>query len=238
MGYPAKEPANTVASARAAVAAGADMVEIDVSMTADRHPVAIHGPKLDHTTNGSGRVDRSTLDHVKALEIKRRGEVVPGMSVPLVIEIVEDLDGVAFNFDLKTGRAMAPVLAMIEAEGLADRCVVSGATAWRLGRVRRAAPDVTVLLNLNRLDKVLARTRFGAWWLTTRYRRLLRKPEVAALNINHNWVTPALVRRVHALGAELWAYTVDDADRAVALVELGVDSITTNRVGEIDLPTG
>lgn len=236
MGYPAKEPANTVASARAAVAAGADMVEIDVSMTADRHPIAIHGPKLEHSTTGSGRVDRSTLDHVKALQVKRRGEVVPGMSVPLVAEIVEDLDGVAFNFDLKTGSAMGPVLAMIDAEDLADRCVVSGATAWRVGRVLRAAPDVTVLLNLNRVDKVLARTRFGAWWLTTRYRRLLRKPRVAALNINHAWVSPALVRRVHALGAALWAFTVDDAERAAALAELGVDSITTNRIGEITLP--
>lgn len=211
------------------------MVEIDVSMTVDGHAIAIHGPLLDQTTNGTGRVAEATLGDIKSLQVTRNGEVVDGVDVPLVSDIVDDVEGVAFNFDLKTPAARAVVLALIADRQMADRCVISGATAWQVGKIRRAAPDVTVLLNLNRFDKAIAATGFGAWWLALRYRRLLRKPEVAALNINHNWVTEDLVARIAELGSEVWAFTVDQQSDVDRLVSLDVASITTNRVGEVKL---
>jgi glycerophosphoryl diester phosphodiesterase len=235
MGYPAKQPANTVLSARAAVAAGADMVEIDVSVTVDGHAIAIHGPYLDQTTTGTGRVAKATLGDIKSLGITSEGEVVAGVDVPLVSDIVDAVEDVSFNFDLKSSAARDVVLALIADRQMAHRCVISGATAWQVGKIRRSAPDVTVLLNLNRFDKVVAATGFGARWLVLRYRRLLRKPEVAALNIHHTWVTADLVARVADLGSEVWAFTVDQQADVDRLVSLGVASITTNRVGEVEL---
>ena len=111
--------------------------------------------------------------------------------------------------------------------------MVSGATASRVGRLRPASRDITLLLNLNRFDKAIASTRFGAAWLAVRYRRLLRCDDVLALNISHRFVTQDLVDRVHRLGAEVWAYTADQPGHVTRLHELGVDSITTNRVGDL-----
>lgn len=233
MGYPAVAPANTVASAVAAVEAGADMVEIDVSLTSDGHAVAIHGPRLELSTDGEGPVRRIDLRALKGLSAKQAGDIIPGARVPEVREIVEAVPDGAFNFDLKVGRAIAPVLELIERESLHERCVISGATASRVGRLRRARRDVTLLLNLNRMDKALATTRLGARWLLFRYRRLLRTDEVLALNISHRFVTQELVDGVHGLGAEVWAYTADKPGHVERLYELGVDSITTNRVGEL-----
>ena len=235
MGYPARQPANTVLSAQAAVAAGADMVEIDVSMTVDDHAIAIHGPLLDQTTTGTGRVAKATLSDIKLLQLTRQGQVIDGVEVPLVSDIIDEVDGVALNFDLKTPAARDAVLALIAERKLAKRCVISGVTAWQVGKIRRHAPEVTVLLNLNGFDKAVVATGFGARWLTLRYGRLLGKPEVAALNINHQWVTPELVARVSRLGSEVWAFTVDDQADVDRLVELGVASITTNRIGEVNL---
>lgn len=233
MGYPAVAPANTVASAVAAVEAGADMVEIDVSVTSDGHAVAIHGPRLEESTDGVGRVRRIDLAGIKVLTAKQDATAVPGARVPEVGEIVEALPQAAFNFDLKTGRAVRPVVDLIDREGLHDRCVVSGATAWRVGRLRRASSGITLLLNLNRFDKAVASTRFGPAWLGLRYRRLLRSDDVLALNVSHRVVTGALVERIHGLGAEVWAYTADLPDDIARLHELGVDSITTNVVGDL-----
>lgn len=232
MGHPAAAAPNTVASARSAVQAGAHMVEVDVSVTADGQLVAIHGPGLAPTTNGAGRVRSASWDDIRQLAIVRGGEPVTDARVPLLSEIVDALGEAAINFDLKDGRALGPVLDLIVERGLQKRCVISGATVWRVRRVLRRRDDVTVLLNLNRLDKVLARGRLGAWWLATRYRRILGHPQVLALNINHAWVTANLAGRLEALGAELWVFTVDDPDRVAWLRPLGVDSITTNRVGD------
>ena len=233
MGYPAVAPANTVASAVAAVEAGADMVEIDVSLTADGHAVAIHGPRLEQSTDGYGPVRRVSLADIGLLNAKQGPDVVAGARVPEVRDIVDALPHAAFNFDLKTGRAVPAVLELIDQHDLRGRCVISGATASRVGRLRRTGRGVTLLLNLNRFDKAVAGTRFGAAWLALRYRRLLSCDDVLALNIGHRFVNAELVRRVHDLGAEVWAYTADKPGHMVRLADLGVDSITTNRLGDV-----
>ncbi len=87
-----------------------------------------------------------------------------------------------------------------------------------------------MLLNLTRFDKAVALSRFGKWWLPWRYRRLLRKPDVLALNVNHRLLSADVVDRIHALGAEVWSFTADTSEAVARLVELGADSITTNEL--------
>lgn len=61
-------PSNTLFALKTAVAAGADMLEIDVHATADGRVVAIHDTTVDRTTNRSGRVDAQTLAELKRLD--------------------------------------------------------------------------------------------------------------------------------------------------------------------------
>jgi glycerophosphoryl diester phosphodiesterase len=235
MGYSAVEPANTVRAALAAIEAGADMIEIDVSITSDGHAVAIHGPRLETTTTGSGKIASTPLGALRDFTVKHRGNAVDGCRVPMVVEIVEAAGETALNFDLKTGAALDAVLDLISENGLADRSVISGVTAFRVRRIRRRKAGVTVLVNLDRLDKRLAPTRVGKRWLGWRYRRVLRHSDVLALNIHHRFVDLSLVSAIHEIGAQVWTFTVDnqlDIDRVVAA---GVDSVTTNRPGEVEL---
>ncbi len=55
----------------------------------------------------------------------------------------------------------------------------------------------------------------------------------AVVNLPHLVVGPALVDAVHALGARVSCWTVDDAVQARHLERIGVDSITTNRLQEL-----
>jgi len=67
-GYRAKYPENTLASFKAALAAGAGMLELDVMLTKDRKVVVIHDATLERTTDGHGQVNSYTLKELKELD--------------------------------------------------------------------------------------------------------------------------------------------------------------------------
>jgi glycerophosphoryl diester phosphodiesterase len=61
-------PSNTLFAFKTAKEKGSDVLELDVHATADRELVVIHDASVDRTTNGTGRIDRMTLQQVKALD--------------------------------------------------------------------------------------------------------------------------------------------------------------------------
>ena len=76
-------PENTLAAFRAAVKAGAHMIEFDVQLTKDHQLVIMHDATVDRTTNGSGKISDLTLAEIKKLDAgswksgKFEGEKVP-----------------------------------------------------------------------------------------------------------------------------------------------------------------
>jgi glycerophosphoryl diester phosphodiesterase len=61
-------PTNTLFALKTAKEKGADVLEIDVHMSADGEIVVIHDATVDRTTNGTGRVDSMTVEELKALD--------------------------------------------------------------------------------------------------------------------------------------------------------------------------
>src|SRR5262249_8823673 len=66
-GDSAHRPENTLAAFASALEVGAELVELDVQLTADGHVVVIHDATLDRTTSGRGPVVERTLAEVRAL---------------------------------------------------------------------------------------------------------------------------------------------------------------------------
>lgn len=119
-------PENTLSAIRAAIAAGADMVEMDVRPTSDGTLVLMHDSDVDRTTDGTGRLDAMTLTEVQALGIDATGyagdfscERVPTFADALALasgRIVIVVDG------SKTDRIDLVVSAIVAA-GAVDRVV-------------------------------------------------------------------------------------------------------------------
>ena len=61
-------PENTLAAITKSSQLGAPGIEVDLAFTKDGEPVLLHDPKVDRTSNGSGRVERLTLKELKALD--------------------------------------------------------------------------------------------------------------------------------------------------------------------------
>src|SRR6266508_4424456 len=67
-GASATEPENTLRAFRRALDIGAEGIEFDVHLTADRVPVVIHDRNVARTTNGRGNVDELTLAELTELD--------------------------------------------------------------------------------------------------------------------------------------------------------------------------
>jgi hypothetical protein len=64
-------PENSIPAIVAAFEDGAEIVELDVQLTADGVPVLMHDTTVDRTTDGTGRVDSLTLAQIERLRLKQ-----------------------------------------------------------------------------------------------------------------------------------------------------------------------
>ena len=60
---------NTIASMQAAFTAGADIVELDIQLTADGQFAVFHDWLLEYRTNGTGTIREHTMEELKQLDI-------------------------------------------------------------------------------------------------------------------------------------------------------------------------
>ena len=61
-------PSNTLYAFKKSVRAGADMLELDVGVTADGKVVVSHDTTLDRTTSGTGTIESRTLKQIRRLD--------------------------------------------------------------------------------------------------------------------------------------------------------------------------
>ena len=66
-GASVSHPENTLEAFEAAVAAGAEVLELDVRLSADGVPVVLHDPDVSRCTDGRGFVHELTLSQLKRL---------------------------------------------------------------------------------------------------------------------------------------------------------------------------
>jgi glycerophosphoryl diester phosphodiesterase len=95
-------PENTLAAFRLAIALGADGVEMDVQLSADRRAVVLHDARVNRTTNGAGRVTNLTLDDLRRLDagswFDRRLTIRPRVRAMVERALsVNNGDGVSFS---------------------------------------------------------------------------------------------------------------------------------------------
>ena len=226
-------PENTLAAFRQAVEEwGADMLELDVRLTADGEVVVIHDATVDRTTDGSGAVADLTLEELKGLDAGYRF-VDPegrtsfrdrGVTVPTLDELLDACPGVWLNVEAKEARVAGPLVEVVRRRGETHRVLV----AAEHERNRVDARGYEGPWGASRRDCIL-------FWL---FHHLPRggpyTPPVDALQIPEHWkgrrvLTPRLVREAHRRNIPVHVWTVDDPDDMRRLLAWGVDAIQSDR---------
>ncbi|MDW4573158.1 glycerophosphodiester phosphodiesterase family protein [Microbacterium sp. M3] len=221
-GGAATAPENTLPAVTAALAGGFEYVEVDVALTADRHPVLMHDNSVDRTTDGHGRLAALTLAEVRALDAGAWfDEAYAGTPVPTLDEFLDLLvtaDGRAI-VELKgewDAAAVDAAVAAVAARGLERRIVFASFDARTLALAAAGSKVLSRLLILKQVpsDVVSAVAEAGARGVVVNRKAVLARPEI--------------VDELHDAGARVVVYTLNDDDQWDAVTALGVDGIVTD----------
>ncbi len=202
---------NTLPAVSAALAAGADAVEVDVRLTRDGVPVLLHDHTLERLWNDQRRIDRVTLEQLEEV-------AAPGLRIPTLAEALQTVaatGGARLMIDLDGDGPAAATWRAVSELGVEDRVAFCGPVTAMLA-VRELAPGAEISLTWKRpqLPK----------------RRLLDELRPSYLNPPFGLVDERLVASAHDAGMGLATWTVDLRRTMRRMLALGVDSLTSNRI--------
>lgn len=220
-GASATHPENTLAAFREAIRLGAHMIEFDVYLTKDKHPVVIHDPTLDRTTDGEGRVSDASFKDVRKLDAGSWKDVsFKEERVPTLEEVLEIMPRTIWlNVHLKEGRECGEIAAqaIVKADRLHQAFLACNADAAT--GARGVAPGV-MICNMDRqggsvayVDDTIAK---GAQFIQ--------------LALTPADQLPTLVEKLKANKIRINYYGRESADDLRALFRAGVDFPLANDV--------
>ncbi|WP_411977207.1 glycerophosphodiester phosphodiesterase family protein [Streptomyces decoyicus] len=221
---------NTAAAFRRAVGLGYRYLETDVHATSDGKLVAFHDATLDRVTDARGAIGQLPW---RAVGRARVGGREP---LPLFEELLEEFPEARWNVDLKAEAALAPLLGLLRRTNAWDRVCVGSFSEARAARAQRlAGRRMASSLGIRGVAGLRLRS-YGRGVLPldrllgAAVRRSAVCVQVPERQSGLPVVDPLFLRAAHALGMQVHVWTVNDADRMTALLDLGVDGIMTDHI--------
>ncbi|MBQ0986910.1 glycerophosphodiester phosphodiesterase [Streptomyces sp. F63] len=212
---------NTAAAFRRAVAAGYRYLETDVHATSDGALVAFHDATLDRVTDTRGVIAELPWSRV------RRARVAGTEPLPLFEELLEEFPEARWNVDVKAGAALPPLMGLLRRTGAWDRVCVGSFSEARVARAQQlGGPRLATSLG----TRGVLGLRLRSYRFPARSRRSAVCVQVPERHGRLRVVDRAFVRAAHALGLQVHVWTVNDAGRMAALLDLGVDGIMTDHI--------
>lgn len=213
---------NSAAAFEHGLTLSVDMLEFDVRRSGDGTLVLLHDPVVQ----GAGRrwvVQDTPYDQLRQF-------------LPWLLTLDDYLErfgsALPFNLDMKTHGYEAEVVEALRRHRLVDHALISTGHIHSLRRLAQSSFGIELGLSRGH-----ARTsvEFDAFFNTfERYLAvtlppMLRCAAARATMLHHDCIDERLVDALHSAGFRVFAWTVDDPNRARVLAQIGVDGITSNR---------
>lgn len=240
-------PENTLESVRAGIEAGAEMIEVDLQATGDGRIVLLHDPTLDRTTDGSGDVRAKAWDEIRRLDAswpwsRDGGRTYPfrgrGIGIPRLEDALAAFPDTLFALELKPTlppRALRPLARILAPH--AARVIAGSEDHALLSAFRTVAPGVPTGLSAREVRLFHALALAGCGLLFRSPGRAFQVPptsggdrrDARGARTGIRVLTPRFLAAAHRTGRAVVAWTVNEESEMRALLDLGVDGITTDR---------
>ncbi|MFF3459474.1 glycerophosphodiester phosphodiesterase family protein [Streptomyces sp. NPDC002730] len=212
---------NTAAAFRRAADAGYRYFETDVHTTADGQLVAFHDATLDRVTDARGRIAALPWSEVRQARVAGREPLA------LFEELLEEFPRARWNVDVKAEPALVPLVDLIRRAGAWDRVCVGSFSEGRVARAMRlAGPRLATSYGV----RGVVGLRLRSYGIPAALRAGAVCAQVPESQGGIRVVDRRFVRAAHDRGLQVHVWTVNEADRMAALLDLGVDGIMTDHL--------
>lgn len=233
-GASAERPENTLASFQRALELGVDVLELDVHRTRDGHVVVAHDASGERMAGVPALIRHAPLVEVQRWDVGygfvttsgHRPFVGQGHRIPTLAEVLEAFPDTRLNIDLKQSHPpmVEAVLDLLRSHRAVERvCLAS----WRSATIRavRSAgfAGPTVLARNEVLALLLLPARLRRLWPVA--------GTTVQVPVRHgpiDFSAPWFLNRCHRLGLRVDYFTIDAADEAAQLLDLGADGLMTD----------
>lgn len=227
-------PENTLPAFRAAHAAGAPYLELDVHMTRDGEVLVIHDHDLRRVADHDGVVAELSLAAVAAADAGRnftvdgvhypfRGQ---GIRVPTLREVFAGFPEQRFVVEIKqtAPSLVRPLLEIVERHAMRRRVLIASEHQEPLDEVRALAPSIPTSFSSEEVGRFTMSLAPDAPTYVPHGAALQIPPE----HLSWKLVTPESVAAAHRMGVEVHVWTVNDETAMRELLAMGVDGIITD----------
>ncbi len=227
-------PENTMVAWRNSMAAGGDVVDIDVFMTADGVLIAFHDGTLERTTNGKGSVDRQKYADIAKLDagyrFQRKGKFPyrgKNVRVPTVESVLRAFPKRLATLDLKDQRTEVVVPACQLLRKLDRTDVYVGVdTTEQVESFRKNCPEVHT--SGTDEERRMARAARDSGDKSFVSKQLVSQPSYIGQDGNKR-ITAEFLAFAHEHNTAVLTWVVDDPVDMEELIDLGIDGIYTRR---------
>lgn len=217
-------PANSILAMHRSMDAGADILDVDLWMSADGVIVAHHDRVV---TSIARNIDETPIADLGAVDLRDQwtGEAISEpVPIPTLDEILGEFTDVMISLEIKQAQpSMATELcALLVQHDAVDRVYLSANEDEAVYAAQAECPDSTVITTTYRdvAEMRTARETGGAWCAPA---------PIGQPPFRESLLDPDNVAWSHDHGMAIFTWTIDDPDTLRGLAEAGVDGVYTRR---------
>lgn len=225
-------PQNTIPAFEKAIEMGTDGFETDVHLSLDGVPVICHNYTIDETSNGTGEIEKMTLEELKSYDFgSYYSEEFKGTPLPTLNEFLDLAVGKrlkVLNIELKPEKDDArretlvrKTLEAVEERGLSDILLISSFSKEILEYIKQIAPECKTAY-LYPAGYARAHMAFVPPYSA------MKEMQCHAAHPHKLCIRGSFVKNAHKAGLQVNVWTIDEPEDIRAMIKAGVDGIITD----------
>jgi len=227
-GIPTEAPENTIASFQKAIELGADAIELDVRLTADKVPVVFHYYYLQETTSASGAIFNFTLEQLRDVKVfcKNKPSASEGR-ISTLAEILERFKGkIGFEIEIKGPEPEAPEIIgniLNQFKAFWNTFEITSYESALLLEIQKICPGIIV-------DLLYPRSESWMGLDVVQYQAIhcSRLAHARAVHLHPSQLSKELVDALRNQGIEIHAWDVNDEQALQTVVKFEIPRLCTD----------
>lgn len=234
-GYSSQAPENTLAAFRLAVEFNAPGIECDVRRTKDGKLVIFHDDNMNRLARDEkGQPVKGNVENFDLATLKKydfglwKGVQFKGETIPTLDEYLDLLKGSKSQavIELKCNGIEKDVIDAVRSRKMKDAVLILSFDQASILRCRQEAPDIRAAW-LCVKKKEESAPQYASRIIST-----LKYCQTSYVSMEQGSLTPEILQQLKSSGLSVLVWTCDNPNRTRALFNMGVESVTSNKLEE------